>query len=67
MAEEAKKKVTKKEVVAKAFPKGKKIKLNERVEVRMIVDKNGLNEGDVVKVHVATAEQFVAMKVAELV
>jgi len=53
---EAKK--TKKEIVSQAYPKGKKIRLNDRVEVEFIVDKNGHNKGDKVKMHPTTAEHF---------
>lgn len=63
MAEE--KKLSAKEVKAKAFPKGKKIKLNERVEIEMIEDRNGHSKGDKIKVHPSTAEQFKAMKIAK--
>lgn len=59
------KKKTKKEIVEKAFPEGKKINLKDRVEVEILVEKNGFQKGQKVMVHPTTADQFVEMNVAK--
>lgn len=61
---EAKKK-TKKEIVKEAYPEGKKIKLNERVEVEMLIERNGFTIGQKVKMHPSTATHFKAQNWAK--
>ena len=56
---------TRKEVIEKSFPKGEKIKLNQREEVKMLVERNGFTKGQIVEVHPTTAKQFIEMGIAE--
>ena len=60
-----KKTKSKKEIVAEAYPQGKKIKLNERVEVEILIERNGFQVGQKVKMHPTTAAHFKAQNWAK--